>query len=407
MEIKKSTLMVVCLLIIIYFNERMFYTLEISNSINAIVLLGITVILFLFYIKSFITERFLFRGVILSYVVLNIISLTLTNVQFNQPIILALLRYKYVFVVLLYFPLCIMIEKAGVGKIKKVLITTTSILSIVYITQAMLYPDIVFLNLNYADRFGFTRFYDGAFFIVVGLFITISTLYNHEIKRGKLKYYFAFICQFSYLIFVAQTRSSIVPIVLIIMFVLISKLSVNNILSYFRIAALVVIGTLMLAPYFVNIFDSVKTDIGRSEGSAYIRVQAKEYMEEKILEYPIMGVGLYNAEYQEGKNINGSVNKYYAEDVGIIGFVFQYGFLGLLVYLGMMTRFFSLTYRISKYDKRKSILYLIFSGYLCTQIPFSIVMNVDNQLIYVVIFMALIQSDYNIVRSQNTKQVSI
>ena len=39
--------------------------------------------------------------------------------------------------------------------------------------------------------------------------------------------------------------------------------------------------------------------------------------------------------------------------------------------------------------------------------PFSIVMNVDNQLIYVVIFMALIQSDYNNVRSQNTKQVSI
>ena len=274
--------MVVCLLIIIYFNERMFYTLEISNSINAIVLLGITVILFLFYIKSFITKRFLFRGVILSYVVLNIISLTLTNVQFNQPIILALLRYKYVFVVLLYFPLCIMIEKAGVEKIKRVLITTTSILSIVYIIQAMLYPDIIFLNLNYADRFGFTRFYDGAFFIVVGLFITISTLYDHEIKRGKLKYYFAFICQFSYLIFVAQTRSSIVPIVLIITFVLISKLSVNNILSYFRVVALVVIGILMLAPYFVNIFDSVKLILGDLKDQLTLGCRRKNIWKKKL-----------------------------------------------------------------------------------------------------------------------------
>ncbi|KIP21008.1 Lipid A core - O-antigen ligase [Anoxybacillus ayderensis] len=405
MEIKKSSLIVVCVIIIIFLNERMFYMLEVGSSIHVMGLFLITVTLFLVYIKSFFTKKFLFKGVILFYLLLNITSLILTNVEFGQPIFLALMRYKYTFLALLYFPLCIMIYKVGADRIKKLIVTITSLLSFIYISQSVLYPTFIFLKVNYAERYGFTRFYDGAYFVTIGLFITISYLYKNYNRYEKFKYYIAFLFQISYIVFVAQTRSSIIPILIIIIFLLLSKLSVNNVLSYFKVAFFLFLGVIILAPYVTNILDSIKVDLNRTDGSAYIRIQAKEYMKEKIKENPILGLGLYHGEYEEGKYLNGSIYKYYAEDVGIIGFIFQYGFVGLLLYIVMIARFIYFTYRIFKHSREKSILYLIFCIYSCTQIPFSVPLNVDNNLIYLIILMVLIQLEYYEVRKINNQNV--
>lgn len=406
MQIKKSILIVFCMLFIIFLNERLFYMGQIGSSMHVMGLLSITVTLFLVYIKAFFEQKFLFRRVVLYYILINIVSLVVTNIQFGQPIVLGILRYKYIFVVLLYFPLCMMIYRVGTEKIKKLIVTLTSFLSFVYIMQAILYPNIIFLNVNYADRFGFTRFYDGAYFIVIGLFITISYLYANYNKSGKLKYYLAFLLQISYIVFVAQTRSSIIPILGIIILVLLSRLSFNNVLSYFKVLAMLIIGLIILMPYITDVINSIKTDVARTDGSAQIRVQAKEYVAEKIKENPIFGTGLYNAQYEEGQWINGSIYKYYAEDIGIKGFIFQYGYVGMILYLVMIGRFLYLSFRIFKYNREKGILYVIFCAYSCLQMPFTVTLNVDNTLIYLVMFMALIQIDYNKIYNEANNSVS-
>ncbi|MEB2289971.1 O-antigen ligase family protein [Priestia megaterium] len=394
MQVKKNTLIVACILLIIFLNERMFYTLQSDSSVHVKLLLLLTFSLFIVYIKFFFTKQYLFRGIVIFYLVINLFSLLTTNLKFGQPIDLAIMRYKYIMVMLIYFPITAIIFKVGTEFVKSLIIKVTTFLSVIYIIQWLTYPSLMFLKVAYAERFGFVRFYDGSFFITVGLFCTISYLYNKPKSLEKIKYYTAFFLQIVYLIFVAQTRSSILTILVIITILLISKVSLKNISNTFKVGALLVVGSLILFPYVQNVFFSLKEDISRNEGTAYIRVQATDYMKEKIKENPLFGVGLYNAKYVEGDSIDGSIYKYYPEDVGITGFTFQYGLAGLILYIAMMIKLIYFTYKIFKGNRKKSIFYIILCLYFCFQMPFTIPLNVDNNLIYIAIIMGLIQIDY-------------
>ncbi|WP_026692798.1 O-antigen ligase family protein [Peribacillus kribbensis] len=394
MQIKKSTLITFIFLIIIFLNERMFYFNDINNSLHVTLLLIITFVAFLLNSKQFLTRKFMFKEVITLYIIINIISLITTNLQFGQPLLLAISRYKYVFVVLLYIPITLMIGKIGTESIKKLIVKITSCLSLIYIIQALLYPKVIFLKVSYADRFNFTRFFDGAFFITLGLFLTISFIFKNKGLINNIKYYFAFLLQIIYIIFVAQTRNAIIPILLIIIILLLLKLKLNNVASFFKVGIVLIAGIIFLAPYVLNIFDSVLYDINRTEGTAAIRSQAKQFIEEKIKEKPIFGYGLYNNNFFEGQYITGSINKYFAQDVGIIGFVFQYGYIGLLLYVWMLIRIIFYSYKLFIINQGISVFYLSFCLYLCLTSAFTITLNVDNTLIYLVIFMALLENEY-------------
>lgn len=396
MQIKKSTFILSLVMLIIFLNEKMFYLLNNNSSIHVIALILITVLLLLVYIKPFYNNKFFFRGIILIFILINLVSLINTVFQFNQPLILAILRYKYIIVLMLYFPMYIMIVQVGLEKFKKLLVVLSAILSFFYIVQSFLYPSVIILNVNYADRFGVTRFYDGAFFITVGFFLTISYIY-----KGNLKYYIPLLLQLSYLVFVAQTRSAIIPIILIIIIIIISKVSIRNVSRNLKLIAIFVFGMLALSPYISDVFESINNDLNRTEGSAYIRVMAQEYMVQKIEENPFLGVGLYHNDFQEGKVIDGSIYSFYAEDVGIIGFIFQYGLMGLIVLIWMLFRFLKISYLLFKINRADSVLYFSMSLYLSFQLPFVTPLNIDNYLLYIIILMGLIQAQYNI--SSNKK----
>lgn len=392
MNIKKESIYLLVIFFIIFLNEKCFYLLDLNSSLWIYLLLIISIILIILNIKLILKNRYRFILFIFTFLVLNFIEICMTTLKFGQPFSLALARYKYVFIFILYIPISVILKKFKIEKLKIMIINLGTLLSILYIIQAMIYPKFILFNMYYMERANRIRFYTGSYFIIISILLNFSFLL-HNFKK---KYFFYLIIQIIMLIFVSQTRSSIA--ILFITFILTLLMYIKN-FNWKKISKiLIVIGLIIMVimPYISALVNSINDSLfnkNSDNGSISIRIDAQKYMIDKIKENPLLGVGMYDNSYEEAGSITGSEYKYYVADVGIIGFIFQYGILGFLIFLYLWVKMIILTYKIYKQKKENSLYYIMFLLYNTMILPFNCILNIDNCVIYLIITLCMMEKE--------------
>jgi len=385
---KKSTLYSVLLFLIIFINERFFYMSD-RNSSKWIYLIGLlSIIGIILNFKLVLKNDYKFIFLISGYIFLNLISIIITIYKYNQPFELALSRYGYIVLFISYLYINIIIKKMGNEKVKLLLYKIGSFLSLIYIIQYILYPKIIILNMNYMYREGSLRFFYGSYFIVITTYITIELLIN---KFSKLKF-LSLILQISYLLFIVQTRSITIAIIvsLLLGFTNIKKyLNKRNLLGM-MLAILIFIP--IFVPYISNSINSVKdTIVNKTSSSYYSRLGAINFVIENINEDLVFGKGLYNNNYDMAGSITGSDYKYYMDDIGVIGYIYQYGLIGGIIALVMLYKMIKLTHRIKK--EKNKIFYRLFIIYTIAILAFNIPLNISNCIVYLLLIMSMLEKD--------------
>lgn len=392
MKIKKENIYLIIIFLFIFFNEKCFYLLNLNSSLWIYFLISITIILLVLNIKLIIKHRYRFILFIFTFLILNFIEISMTSLKFGQPFSMALSRYKYLLIFVAYIPISVILNKINIEKLKIMIINLGTVLSILYIIQAIIYPKLIIFNMYYMERADRIRFYTGSYLIIISILITFSYL----LCNFKRKYFIYLVIQIFMLIFVSQTRSSIVILFITLILGLLINIKDFNFKKFLKVFIMISFVIILLMPYISKLTDSIKDSLFNEysdNGSISIRIDAQKYMINKIKENPLLGVGMYDNTYQEAGNITGSVYKYYVADVGIIGFVFQYGILGLLVFVYLWIKMINSTYKIYKRKKESSLYYIMFLLYNTIILPFNCILNIDNCILYLIITLCMMEKD--------------
>lgn len=386
---KKNSKYIIVLLIVIALNESIFYLDKtgVSTDINIMLIVIIT----LYFIKPILNIKYRTLNLIFIFLLLNLITMILTVGKYGQPIHLALLRYRYNLIYLSYIPIYFLINKCGTKTVKKVFVYLGTTLAILYIIQILIYPKVIIFNMNYIFRGDNLRFYTGSYLIVLSLFMTIEFLL---IEFNKKKF-IALVIQITYILFVVQTRS--ITIGLIITAIIYSLIN----LKYVKPKQIVAISICLIllypvfSPYIKDVIESSVITINEKESSSYTaRSEGSTYMMNKLKESQLFGLGLYHNDYEEGKSVTGVDNKYYADDVGIIGYIFQFGYLGLIIYIVLTINMIKLVLKID--DRSKRCYYTFYIIYSIVLLPFNCIMNITNCILYTMITLSMIEIDANL-----------
>lgn len=392
MKIKKESIYLLIIFFIIFFNEKCFYLLDLNSSLWIYLLVIISIILIILNINLIFKNRYRFILFIFTFLVLNFIEICMTTLKFGQPFSMALGRYKYLFIFIAYIPISVILKKIKIEKLKIMIINLGTLLSILYIIQAMIYPKLIIFNMYYMERADRIRFYTGSYFIIISILLNFSFLL-HNFKK---KYFVYLIIQIFMLIFVSQTRSSIAILFITFIGTLLIYIRNFNWKKVSKILMIVVLIIIIIMPYISSLVSSINDSLFNKysdNGSISIRIDAQKYMIDKIKENPLLGVGMYDNAYQEAGSITGSAYKYYVADVGIVGFVFQYGILGLLIFMYLWIKMIILTYKIYKRKKENSLYYIMFLLYNTIILPFNCILNIDNCIIYLIITLCMMEKD--------------
>lgn len=241
-------------------------------------------------------------------------------------------------------------DKRRIDKLNERVMVISAIVAILAILQTLLYP---YINLfDFSIRNGRMRIPGTAmsfFAEIIGIAYLLMGRANVKMKVSLAILVFA-------LFYVSQSRSGIILLFLAAVFTIAKKLlnakSKEAVVLLFVFTTGIVIFILLLSrtEIWQNIFSFVD-EIDSGAGSGATRVSEMQYYWEQMSGKELFGLGLLRGGSSLANWIFREDLYYYIEDLGLLGFIFQTGLLGLLWVVYAVVK---IIIKISRLTKRKT-----------------------------------------------------
>lgn len=307
-----------------------------------VVFYGLVFITFVFYMITQYhqfgnNKRFkaISNSIILLYLALILSSLSSLAIYGQNPL-LSLFAARYFAFYLLFYILCFY------APTKEFIIKLITIFAIGYVLiftiQILIYPaQIIPVNVDGLDR-GLLRVrVEGVGFLTFGGLLALS----HFLKTKKILFLLLFFIAVAY-VFLLGFRTLIVIYIFsaIYLVYLVNKRNLKNIL--FSAIVLIVIGFIAINSGLLDDFYNTamqRTEEQINKGDNYIRVKTFNFLFNYVTpswEALVFGNGVAHESSSYGQlilNYGAKKNGYIVADLGLVGYLFYFGFFGLIAFL--------------------------------------------------------------------------
>lgn len=247
-------------------------------------------------------------------------------------------------------------------KIINFVIVSSTVIAAFFIFQAVLYNvnGMIFLKV-YGFQYGKIRFdlrngnirLLASDLVAYSSFLSMGKVFEPgHIMRSKLKYWINITVVIVYELYASQIRSMSIIIIVSLLFVIL-KYGANKKGYKVLMVLLVFLVFFAISSSIYGYFrDIVLSAINRSDYSLYHRVDAIKYYFEMAIKHPLTGIGLLRddtsvAAYSPIIHGNGS-SAYGYSDVGLVGVIGKFGFIGGIIYL------YPIIWQIKQYRRTRS-----------------------------------------------------
>lgn len=392
--IKRQEYIVISLIII---NENLLYFIDpqvlFPQIYDLSLLLGIiSVVLFLFFIKDILENRFLFGYEIIMLIVVFIISAINSYLSYDQKVTssLYILMSYFNYLAYFYFSL-VMKEDNNDEKITRFMIITGTVLGMLILLQFFLYGRVQFLS-TFADfRYGSIRIRSGAALLLLTTLITINSALDTK-KRRVLKLICSGIQAFVVL-FVSKGRLEAIAL---IMAVLLLFYLHKNISRFYFVSALVLAacgGICLVLFKWPNLIDVLFKEEIRGGGSLGARIDEMKFFINGLKDNFIFGKGILNIAFDEQYIVSGLKYGYYAVDLGIIGFTYYFGIVGGALLVILLFKAFLRSIDLYKLNSTNifPMVYILMNIFT---LPMICNMNNSTSILIVIFVLSYIDSSY-------------
>lgn len=381
---KYNVFEIIILTLILIVNNRYMYMISLGNNmhINIIVLLILILLIFTIHIKvkyMFISELMILYLLIIYTSLLSIFFLG----QSTRHIIDANRGMLYYF---LYFPLVYISKKYIKRKIIRDILKFLGLLyAVMIIIQFFLYPSIFFMKgVNFAYRLDGYRFFGGFPIVISSFFILADELFSVNGWKSKLFTVISLMVEYYYILAITKTRNVFLAVTFAFIILLIIQKRYRGYGKLVLIIGFLLIGYIFFKDYLVNL---VELSLNDTTGTGEDRMIYINYVLDNIKNSYYMGFGLTSPQFQ-------AVTYHIHDDIGIFGYFFEFGILGLIWAAYMIGKFTLMTFRIYKIKPEKSYYFIIYIVYTVIIMPFNCVFNVNELIIFFIISLALLENEY-------------
>jgi hypothetical protein len=180
-------------------------------------------------------------------------------------------------------------------------------------------------------RAGVLRFLVGGFFTIFAPLLA----FGEYLRTNKKTYLLAFLYMAGTIILQGQTRMIIAGLLVSLSLMLYFSKKLNFIKAMFLGGIMIIIFTWIVTiivekTFFGKLLPLTRQEIIKKEGSYGVRLKGYEYYMSKINESPFLGSGIWYDSYRGANPENVTHKGIYLSDLGITGFLFHFGFLGLI-----------------------------------------------------------------------------
>lgn len=260
---------------------------------------------------------------------------------------------KYMIVgLLMYFPIVALLkaEKLSFDDIVKVFWICAVSQMFVFFIQYIVGPSHVFLSVYYTtpavdSRVSRIRLYGNTYTILISLIFAVNRICQRKNKKGDYAYLVAAI---AYAVIINKSREYIVSTIVIILvgFVFAKTKSYKKMFIY---VALIIVASNLLTTEFVQgiVYELTHTTL-ETNSTLAVRLRGQSLYLDALKEHPLLGGGYADVSIDSAARLSGYTLGYFIADNGVLGYLFRYGYLGLLLIVPVIAVFFINGLRLRK-----------------------------------------------------------
>ena len=344
--------------------------------------------LFLKYRKR--CQKFLYSKAVNLYALIIIICFLNTVINGYLPITNAIKNYLLLYFICLYYPLTVLIQRVSIKKTENTIILMGLVVSAISILQVILGYNII--GDNYiASRDGNLRL---TLSVLLQQFAAVLLFYRTSIETGvnRLKVLALFLILCFSIFFIAQTRSvnfCFSVTMLFFSYKLYFEHKLRRILGKKNVILLcIILGVVGIYWGYNYINTVVGNSLEANESSSVKRMYAYAYYWGLFKEHIIAGIGITEGDLNIMSTI-GVSEKLYKDDIGIVGFLAEFGilgFVGLIYFIKTLYKNFKLVPHLP---------YIVYALQLLLILPFNCPLNIDTGVFYLALFLAMSNIYFN------------
>lgn len=257
-----------------------------------------------------------------------------SSIKYGISILDFFIEIHFYFVQLLIFPLVILCKRYGLERFTKTITIIVGIGAFLIGVQAIVYNmgEAFFLGGYYKEfdvLYGRTiRLFASPIIAYLAIYYFVKIMSNYKVNFGD--FIILSISLFT-IIYVHQTRSNIIAIVLSMAIVVILLKNIGKKKSLLVAALLILFGLLINS----SVFDAFWTTFQKGDIRYYstiTRIEELSYFWSQFLKNPVLGVGCIRDSMQNYLTIKyGARLSYYYSDIGLLGDLSRYGISGMTI----------------------------------------------------------------------------
>lgn len=374
------------LIMIIFFNERKFYLFNLNDTKDYNITIMLIIILTLISISKIrMTNTFELKNMIIIMFFMVLMTIVISKLAFNQPTIYIVEANRSMVAYILYFSV-----KSNIENIKnynltiKILLITGTCFALLATTQYLTYPHILLKGINFAQRFDGIRFYNG-FTVVIPSFFILASYILKKSSRSKIVLSLSILLlEFFYLTNVTKTRNIIICIIIALFMTFLIQKKYKHIYKVIFFIFIIILGFL----FFKNIINSLwGLTVNDTVATGQSRINTISYIFKTIHLSPILGLGMYSPKFD-------LVPYQVQVDVGLFGFGFEFGIVGLIWAMVMFIKIIKKIIYIYNKSPEDSYFFIGYFIYSIVILPFNCLFNYKELIVYFVIIYALLETKY-------------
>lgn len=397
--------------LILLLEMRFFYLFKLPNQIekyntyhNKQIILFIIVILVLIVILIKIKCKFrkgLFYNSFILFCIFYILQACISLLRYNQGMKGIIGSSYHLLLILLYFVLMnYIINEKSYKYVLNIIIIFSLITSTLFVIQALVYNygGGLFLNIYEINVTSKIPLRDGMIRLthpstLISFSIVLSSFQMFKSRGGeKLVCTLNTIIGVIYIYYVCQTRALLIAVLIPVVIGIVSKPQKRKEVKFIYILLIIIFGIFILSSSITNEFLSSFSDPAEA-GSIYARQYGINHYMNQFNKNPILGMGFIQdiINTPEFYIVHGEQGYLTTTDIGIIGFLSNYGLLGIVWLSTVLVALFNVIFSIYKQGKLREYINLVgILLYVILTLP-TLVITDSQRIILLPIIMAIFE----------------